>query len=127
VRVALDDFGTGYSSIGYLRQLPVDILKLDRSFVSGPMAGTSVDDVLLEAIVAMGHTLRLDVIAEGIEALDQLMRLRAAGCQVGQGFLFSRPVPAEAIEVLLAAPIPSPVVALANANNPNPPVRLTIA
>jgi Amt family ammonium transporter len=112
VRVALDDFGTGYSSIGYLRQLPVDILKIDRSFVSGPSAGTGVDDVLLEAIVAMGQTLRLDVIPEGIEAVDQLVRLRAAGCKVGQGFLFSRPVSAEAIEVLLAAPIPLPVVAL---------------
>ncbi len=85
VRVALDDFGTGYSSIGYLRQLPVDILKIDRSFVSGPSAGTGVDDVLLEAIVAMGQTLRLDVIPEGIEDLDQLVRLRAAGCKVGQG------------------------------------------
>jgi diguanylate cyclase len=113
VRVALDDFGTGYSSIGYLRQLPVDILKIDRSFVSGPSAGTGVDDVLLEAIVAMGQTLRLDVIPEGIEELDQLVRLRAAGCKVGQGFLFSRPVSAQAIEVLLASPIPLPVVALA--------------
>lgn len=113
VRVALDDFGTGYSSIGYLRQLPVDILKIDRSFVSGPSAGTGVDDVLLEAIVAMGQTLRLDVIPEGIEDLDQLVRLRAAGCKVGQGFLFSRPVSAQAIEVLLASSIPLPVVALA--------------
>jgi diguanylate cyclase (GGDEF)-like protein len=112
VRVALDDFGTGYSSIGYLQQLPVDILKIDRSFVSGPSAGTGVDDVLLEAIVAMGQTLRLDVIPEGIEELDQLVRLRAAGCKVGQGFLFSRPVSAQAIEVLLASPIPLPVVAL---------------
>jgi diguanylate cyclase (GGDEF)-like protein len=112
VRVALDDFGTGYSSIGYLRQLPVDILKIDRSFVSGPSAGTGVDDVLLEAIVAMGQTLRLDVIPEGIEELDQLVRLRAAGCKVGQGFMFSRPVSAQAIEVLLASPIPLPVVAL---------------
>jgi diguanylate cyclase (GGDEF)-like protein len=112
VRVALDDFGTGYSSIGYLRQLPVDILKIDRSFVSGPLAGTGVDDVLLEAIVAMGQTLRLDVIPEGIETLDQLVRLRATGCKVGQGFLFSRPVSAQAIEILLASPILLPVVAL---------------
>jgi diguanylate cyclase (GGDEF)-like protein len=127
VRVALDDFGTGYSSIGYLRQLPVDILKIDRSFVSGPMAGTTVDDVLLEAIVAMGQTLRLDVIAEGIETLDQLVRLRAAGCETGQGFAFSRPVSAEAIEVLLATPIPSSVVALANASEATPSIELRIA
>jgi diguanylate cyclase len=113
VRVALDDFGAGFSSIGYLRQLPVDILKIDRSFVSGPSAGTEADDVLLEAIVAMGQTLRLDVIPEGIETLDQLVRLRAAGCKIGQGFLFSRPVSAQAIEVLLATPIPLPVIALA--------------
>jgi EAL domain-containing protein (putative c-di-GMP-specific phosphodiesterase class I) len=127
VRVALDDFGTGYSSIGYLQQLPVDILKIDRSFVSGPLAGSNVDDVLLEAIVAMGQTLRLDVIAEGIETLDQLVRLRAAGCEMGQGFAFSRPVPAEAIEVLLATPIPSPVVALANASDATPSIELRIA
>jgi EAL domain-containing protein (putative c-di-GMP-specific phosphodiesterase class I) len=69
--------------------------------------------MLLEAIVAMGQTLRLDVIPEGIETLDQLVRLRAAGCKVGQGFLFSRPVSAQAIEVLITAPIPLPVVALA--------------
>ena len=111
VRVALDDFGTGHSSISYLRRLPVDILKIDRSFVSGPLAETGVDDVLLEAVVAMGQTLRLDVIPEGIEELDQLERLRAAGCKAGQGFLFSRPVSALAIEVLLAAPIPAPVFA----------------
>ena len=121
VRVALDDFGAGFSSIGYLRQLPVDILKIDRSFVSGPSAGTDADDVLLEAIVAMGQTLRLDVIPEGIETLDQLVRLRAAGCKIGQGFLFSRPVSAQAIEVLLAAPIPLPVVALAGGHGvPHP-------
>jgi EAL domain-containing protein (putative c-di-GMP-specific phosphodiesterase class I) len=113
VRVALDDFGTGYSSIAYLRRLPVDILKIDRSFVSGPSAGMGVDDVLLEAIVAMGQTLRLEVIPEGIEELDQLVRLRAAGCELGQGFLFSRPVSTQAIEGLLATPIPMPEVALA--------------
>jgi EAL domain-containing protein (putative c-di-GMP-specific phosphodiesterase class I) len=126
VRVALDDFGTGYSSIGYLRQLPVDILKIDRSFVSGPSAETGVDDVLLEAIVAMGQTLRLDVVPEGIEHLDQLVRLRAAGCTVGQGFLFSRPVPAPAIEVLLAAPIPLPVFALPSEHGV-PDLEVTVA
>ena len=116
-----------FRSIGYLQQLPVDILKIDRSFVSGPLAGSNVDDVLLEAIVAMGQTLRLHVIAEGIETLDQLVRLRAAGCEMGQGFAFSRPVPAEAIEVLLATPIPSPVVALANASEATPTIELRIA
>ncbi|HEX4979589.1 MAG TPA: GGDEF domain-containing protein [Acidimicrobiales bacterium] len=101
VRVALDDFGTGYSSISYLRRLPVDILKIDRSFVSGDQAGPS-GDVLLETIVALGRRLGLDVIPEGIEEADQLERLRALGCRAGQGFLLSRPVPSHAIAELLA-------------------------
>ena len=109
VRVALDDFGTGYSSIGYLRQLPVDILKIDRSFVSGTQAHGSGGGALLEAIVAMAQHLGLDVIPEGIEELEQLSRLRALGCRVGQGFLLSRPVSAAAIDALLAASGPPPV------------------
>ena len=111
VRVALDDFGTGYSSIGYLRQLPVDILKIDRFFVAGTYAG-SPGNALLEAIVAMAKSLGLDVIPEGIEELDQLSRLQAMGCRIGQGFLLSRPVPAGAIDALLAARIPLPHVGL---------------
>jgi diguanylate cyclase (GGDEF)-like protein len=105
VRVALDDFGTGYSSIGYLRQLPVDILKIDRSFLTGTYAGGPAN-ALLEAIVAMARSLGLVVIPEGIEELDQLSRLRAMGCHIGQGFLLSRPVPADAIDALLATPMP---------------------
>jgi diguanylate cyclase (GGDEF)-like protein len=105
VRVALDDFGSGYSSIGYLRQLPVDILKIDRSFLTGTYAG-GPGHALLEAIVAMAKSLGLDVIPEGIEELDQLARLRAMGCHIGQGFLLSRPVSADAIDALLAAPMP---------------------
>jgi EAL domain-containing protein (putative c-di-GMP-specific phosphodiesterase class I) len=103
VRVALDDFGTGYSSIGYLRQLPVDILKIDRSFVSGEHANRP-GDLLLEAIVGLAQRLGLDVIPEGIEAPDQLARLQALGCRIGQGFLLSRPMPPSAIGQLLAAP-----------------------
>jgi diguanylate cyclase (GGDEF)-like protein len=101
VRVALDDFGTGYSSIAHLRQLPVDILKIDRSFLTGTAPG-SPGKALLEAIVVMAGSLNLDVIPEGIEDHDQLTQLRAMGCQIGQGFLLSRPVPATAIDVLLA-------------------------
>jgi EAL domain-containing protein (putative c-di-GMP-specific phosphodiesterase class I) len=100
VRVALDDFGTGYSSIGYLHSLPVDILKIDRSFVSGENANTR-DDLLLATIVGLGQRLGLDVIPEGIEQPDQLALLRTLGCQTGQGFLLSRPVSAAAIEVML--------------------------
>ena len=111
VRVALDDFGSGYSSIGYLRQLPVDVLKIDRSFLTGTFAGRP-GNALLEAIVGMGHSLGLDVIPEGIEELDQLSRLQTMGCRLGQGFLLSRPVSAEAIDALLAAPMPLPHLGL---------------
>ena len=106
VRVALDDFGTGYSSIGYLRQLPVDVLKIDRSFVSGPHAHGS-GEALLEAIVGLGRHLSLDVIPEGIEHPAELRRLQALGCRTGQGFLFSRPVPASDIDVWLASVVPN--------------------
>jgi diguanylate cyclase (GGDEF)-like protein len=113
VRVALDDFGAGYSSIGYLRQLPVDILKIDRSFVSGEHANRP-GDVLLDALVGLADRLGLDVIPEGIEEHDQLIRLQALGCRTGQGFLLSRPMPAAAIDQLLAAPEPLLDLELAN-------------
>ena len=115
VRVALDDFGTGYSSIGYLRQLPVDILKIDRSFVSGEHADRP-GDLLLEAIVGLAQRLGLDVVPEGIETPEQLARLRALGCVVGQGFLMSRPVPTAAIDELLAVPMPLLPLALVEAD-----------
>ncbi len=114
VRVALDDFGTGHSSISYLRQLPVDLVKIDRSFVAGTHAGGPGND-LLEAIVAMAQRLGLDIIPEGIEDLDQLARLRVMGCHIGQGFLLSRPVSTEAIDALLAAPTPLPHIGLSGA------------
>ncbi len=108
VRIALDDFGTGYSSVGYLRQLPVDFLKIDRSFV----AGTSPDtrNPLLEAIVGLAQHLGLEIIPEGIEQPAELAQLRALGCHLGQGFLMSRPVTPDAIENLLAAAVPFPHV-----------------
>jgi EAL domain-containing protein (putative c-di-GMP-specific phosphodiesterase class I) len=111
IRVALDDFGSGYSSIGYLRQLPVDILKIDRSFLTGTYAG-GAGNALLEAIVGMGHSLSLDVICEGIEELEQFFRLQAMGCSLGQGFLLSRPMSADAIDGLLATPMPLPHIGL---------------
>ena len=121
VRVALDDFGTGYSSIGYLRHLPVDILKIDRSFVAGTAAG-GPDNTLLEAIVSMAQRLRLDVIQEGIEMRDQLYRLRAMGCRLGQGHLLSPAVSADHIEAMLTAPTPFPHIDLCQPDNP---ARLT--
>jgi EAL domain-containing protein (putative c-di-GMP-specific phosphodiesterase class I) len=122
MQVALDDFGTGYSSIRYLRQLPVDILKIDRSFVSGEHANRP-GDVLLEAIVGLAQRLGLDVIPEGIEEPDQLARLQALGCRTGQGFLLSRPVAAAAIDQLLAHPRPSPTPRV-HRGQPEHPARL---
>jgi diguanylate cyclase (GGDEF)-like protein len=104
IRVALDDFGTGHSSISYLLQLPVDVLKIDRSFVSGPQAGSDAGVALLQAIVGLGQRLGLEVIPEGIERPTELSRLRALGCAIGQGFLLSRPVSAGEIDERLSAP-----------------------
>ncbi len=94
VRVAIDDFGTGYSSLSYLKRLPIDTVKLDRSFVCG--ATTDPDDAaLVMAIITLAHNLRLRVVAEGIETAEQLAFLRLLRCDEGQGFLFSKPVPPE--------------------------------
>jgi diguanylate cyclase (GGDEF)-like protein len=102
VRVAIDDFGTGYSSLSTLARLPVDILKIDRSFVSGP-ASAEPAARMLEGILVLANKLALPVIAEGIEAPEQLELLRSLGCRMGQGYLLGRPASAVAIESLLAA------------------------
>jgi EAL domain-containing protein (putative c-di-GMP-specific phosphodiesterase class I) len=94
LRLAMDDFGTGYSSLSYLSRLPVDLLKMDRSFLH---AGASPQaSGLANAVVALGATLALDVVAEGIEHADQWERLRELGCDLGQGFLFARPMNVDA-------------------------------
>ena len=103
VRVAIDDFGTGYSSLGYLRRFPVDILKMDREFVAPGDAGPD-GWAFAHAIVALGRTLGLRIVAEGIEEQAQLEQLGAMGCEFGQGFLFARPMPGEEIAAVLAAP-----------------------
>jgi EAL domain-containing protein (putative c-di-GMP-specific phosphodiesterase class I) len=101
VRISVDDFGTGYSSLSYLRRLPVDTVKLDRSFVSG--LGTNLDDAAIaEAVIAMAHSLKLEVVAEGVETKDQLRFLRAHRCEAIQGFLFSPAVTAQDMGALLA-------------------------
>jgi diguanylate cyclase (GGDEF)-like protein len=103
VHLSVDDFGTGYSSLAYLKTLPIEILKIDRSFVSdinGP--GGKSDGVLAQAIISLGHSLKLKVIAEGVEEQAQLDFLKANHCDEAQGFLFSKPVPPEACELLLA-------------------------
>ena len=100
VRLAVDDFGTGYSSFAYLRRFPVDILKIDKSFVDG-VANEPTAGALVDAMIRIGKTLRLETVAEGIEHVDQADRLRALQCDVGQGYLFSRPLPSDAITLLL--------------------------
>ncbi len=97
VRLALDDFGTGYSSLAYLQRLPIDCLKIDREFVSAPRP----TDGLLQGILELARGMGLATIAEGIETAQQLARLREGGCVMGQGYLFSRPVPPAAIPALL--------------------------
>ncbi len=93
VRLVLDDFGTGYSSLSYLRHLPIDTLKVDRSFVTG-LTGDDAHSSIVEAIVALAHGLGMSVTAEGIESAAQLAWLREHDCDRGQGFLYARPLPA---------------------------------
>ncbi|MBK5289121.1 MAG: EAL domain-containing protein [Acidimicrobiia bacterium] len=106
VSIAIDDFGTGYASLGYLRQFPVDALKIDRSFIAA-MSDAPESNVLIHAMVALAHALGLSTIAEGIEDAPQLESLRAQGCQRGQGYLVSRPVAPEEIVGLLGAARPT--------------------
>jgi len=104
VQFSLDDFGTGYSSLSYLRRLPLDQLKIDRSFVQGITRDAS-ESAIVETIISMGHHLGMDVIAEGVETTTELEFLRAKGCNAFQGFLFSKPVPANEFAQLLSKPL----------------------
>jgi EAL domain-containing protein (putative c-di-GMP-specific phosphodiesterase class I) len=100
IRIALDDFGTGYSSLSYLKQWRVDKLKIDRSFICD--VDTDPDDfAIVSAIFAIARQLRIDVVAEGLESHQQVQRLRALGCRLGQGYLYARPQPAEECTQLL--------------------------
>lgn len=88
----MDDFGTGYSSLSYLKKFPIDILKIDRSFIN-EIPDNQDDMEITSAVVAMAHNLKLKVVAEGIETPEQLAFLRRHRCDVGQGYLFDRPIP----------------------------------
>lgn len=101
VRLSVDDFGTGYSSLAYLRRFPVDILKIDRAFIAGLTKDTP-DEALVRASIEMAHALDLLVVAEGVETTEQRDCLRALGCDIAQGFLFSRPVAPEVLKPLIA-------------------------
>jgi diguanylate cyclase (GGDEF)-like protein len=105
VRIAIDDFGTAYSSLQYLQKLPVDVLKIAKPFIDGLGEGEEDEEVVPRAIVELGHRLRLDMVAEGIEHPQQLERLRDLGCPHGQGFLFSQPVPADQMRETLSSPL----------------------
>jgi EAL domain-containing protein (putative c-di-GMP-specific phosphodiesterase class I) len=100
VRLAIDDFGVGFSSLSYLRRLPVDVVKIDREFVTGIAAGAD-EWSLARGIVRLLHSLGRETVAEGIERPEQVAHLVALGCQLGQGFYFARPVPPEAIDAVL--------------------------
>jgi diguanylate cyclase (GGDEF)-like protein len=100
VRIAIDDFGTGYSSLAYLREFPVDTLKIDRSFISG-LNSTEDAGAFVNTLVQLGRTLQIETLGEGIEDEEQLQRLLDANCEFGQGYLLARPLPAEQIEALL--------------------------
>lgn len=110
VKIAVDDFGTGYSSLAYLKRFPVDILKIDKSFIDGVASSVVEESALARSIITLAQQMNLQTVAEGIEHPEQVKRLRELGCDLGQGFLFSRPVPeqklAGVMERLSANPTP---------------------
>jgi EAL domain-containing protein (putative c-di-GMP-specific phosphodiesterase class I) len=103
IEVAMDDFGTGYSSLRYLAQLPIDKIKIDRSFIVG-MLGNKEDRIVVSTIVTLAHSFGLPVVAEGVETQEQEQALLELGCDEAQGYLFSKPISAADTFDLLSAP-----------------------
>ena len=110
VQVSVDDFGTGYSSLSYLRKFPVDALKIDQTFIR-QISTSGEDTTIVSAVLGMARNLKLRVIAEGVEKLEELEFLRAHQCDEVQGFYFSRPVPPQQFVKLLSNGIPEASVA----------------
>jgi EAL domain-containing protein (putative c-di-GMP-specific phosphodiesterase class I) len=100
IHIHIDDFGTGYSSLSYLNRFPVNALKIDRSFVQ-KMLSDNENREIVRTIASLAHTLKLDVVAEGVEVADQLKEIRDMKCEYGQGYLFYKPLPTEQVEILL--------------------------
>ena len=100
LQLSIDDFGTGYSSLSYLKKLPVDKLKIDQSFIRN-IAGDADNAAVVRAVISIGRSMQLKVIAEGVENVSQLAWLRAEGCEEAQGFYFSRPLPTKGMTSLL--------------------------
>jgi diguanylate cyclase (GGDEF)-like protein len=109
VRIAIDDFGTGYSSLAYLREFPIDALKIDRSFISGIASSHESSDALIHTLVQLGKSLGLQTLGEGIEDRAQLEHLQREQCELGQGFLFARPLEAASVEEFFTDAEPTPV------------------
>src|SRR3954447_11889515 len=109
VRIAIDDFGTGYSSLAYLRRFPIDMLKVAREFVDG-LGRDAHDDVITRAIVELANTLGLLTVAEGIETTQQSETVAALGCDIAQGYLFSRPIDADAVRAVMAESMVSEII-----------------
>lgn len=103
VSIAIDDFGTGYSSLSYLKRFPIDVLKVDRSFVMDIPSDLN-DMEITAAVIAMAHKLHLKVVAEGIETLEQMEFLKANQCEYGQGYLISAPIPGSELNAYMEQP-----------------------